>query len=79
MVSDDGVTTRCVCTQLGHFGLLFVSKVAQFCAMQADPMLSSMQPLWLWLDLYDLSTDFLHFRTSTQETCMHLEPSSLQL
>ena len=27
VVSDDGVTTHCVCTQLGHFGLLFVSKV----------------------------------------------------
>ena len=25
MVSDDGVTTRCECAQLGQFGLLFVS------------------------------------------------------
>ena len=27
VVSDDGVTTHCACTQLGHFGLLFVSEV----------------------------------------------------
>ena len=47
VVSDDGATTRCVCTQLGHFGLLFVSKVAQFCAMQAVFRLSSMQPYGL--------------------------------
>ena len=29
VVSDNGATTHCVCTQLGHFSLLFVSDTAK--------------------------------------------------
>ena len=28
VVSDNGATTHCVCTQLGHFSLIFVSDTA---------------------------------------------------
>lgn len=54
VVSDDGATTQCVCTQLGHFGLLFVSKVCNSvpCRLCSN-YLPSIQPL-LWLDLCEL-------------------------
>ena len=42
VVSDDGATTQCVCTQLGHFGLLFVSKVCNSvpCRLHAFKLLT---------------------------------------
>ena len=79
VVSDNGATTHCVCTQLGHFSLLFVSDTALTISWSYSTNHEARVVLYMAWFVWPNYTITLCFRTSIQEMSLHLEPSFLQL
>ena len=69
VVSDNGATTQCVCTQLGHFSLLFVSDTALTIAWSYSTNHEACVVLSMAWFVWPNYTITLCFRTSTREMC----------